>query len=135
MLSSGPVVVIQVPEQFIRRKTRDFVQELRGFIESNRPRIVLDCSQVRSIDSAGVQALLHCLEETLKRDGDLKLASLSAEAEVILELTRVARIFETFSTSDDAVRSFGAISLTDLPRDVPSYSAAFEALRALKEAS
>lgn len=135
MLSSGPVVVMQVPEQLIRKKTRDFVQELRGVIESSRPRIVLDCSQMRSIDSAGVQALLHCLEETLKRDGDLKLASLSAEAEVILELTRVARIFETFSTSDDAVRSFDAISPAELSDDVPTYGAAFEALRALKEAS
>lgn len=133
MLSSGPVVVMQVPEHFIRRKTRDFVQELGGFIESSRPRIVLDCSRVRSIDSAGVQALLHCLEETLKRDGDLKLASLSAEAEVILELTRVARIFETFSTSDDAVRSFDAISPADLPHDGPTYGAAFETLGALKQ--
>jgi len=126
---------MQVPEHFTRRKTHDFVQELRGFIESKRPRIVLDCSQVRAIDSAGVQALLHCLEETLKRDGDLKLASLSAEAEVILELTRVARIFETFSTSDEAVRSFDAISPADLPHQVPTYRAAFETLRALKETS
>jgi len=135
MLSSGPVVVMQVPEHFIRRKTHDFVQELRGFIESNRPRIVLDCSEVRSIDSAGVQALLHCLEETLKRDGDLKLASLSPAAEVLLELTRVARIFETFSTSDDAVRSFDAISTADLAHDVPTYRAAFETLKAVKETS
>jgi len=126
---------MQVPEHFTRRKTHDFVQELRGFIESKRPRIVLDCSQVRAIDSAGVQALLHCLEETLKRDGDLKLACLSAEAEVILELTRVARIFETFSTSDEAVRSFDAISPADLPHQVPTYRAAFETLRALKETS
>jgi len=126
---------MQVPEHFTRRKTHDFVQELRGFIESKRPRIVLDCSQVRAIDSAGVQALLHCLEETLKRDGDLKLASLSAEAEVILELTRVARIFETFSTSDEAVRSFDAISPADFPHQAPTYRAAFETLRALKETS
>ena len=135
MWSSGPVVVMQVPEHFTRRKTHDFVQELRGFIESKRPRIVLDCSQVRAIDSAGVQALLHCLEETLKRDGDLKLAALSAEAEVILELTRVARIFETFSTSDEAVRSFDAISPADLPHQVPTYRAGFETFRALKETS
>jgi anti-anti-sigma factor len=126
---------MQVPEHFTRGNTHNFVRELRGFIESKRPRIVLDCSQVRSIDSAGVQALLHCLEETLKRDGDLKLASLSAEAGVILELTRVARIFETFSTSDEAVRSFDAISPADLPRQVPTYRAAFETLRALKETS
>src|SRR5581483_6533142 len=93
MLISGPVVVMQVPEMLNARAVHNFMQELGPLLESNRPRIVLDCSQVRSIDSAGVEVLLHSLEETLKRDGDLKLAALSPEADVILELMRVARVF------------------------------------------
>ena len=47
------------------------MQELGPLFEWHRPRIVFDCSQVRSIDSAGVEMLLHCLEEAMKRDGDL----------------------------------------------------------------
>jgi len=108
---------------------------LGPLLESNRPRVVLECSQVRSMDSAGVETLLHCLEEALKRDGDLKLASLSPEAEVILELLRVARVFESFPTSEEAVRSFNAIPVDALPQDAPWYSAAFGDLGALKEAS
>ena len=96
MLTSGPVVVMQVPEQFNAGAVQIFMEELGPLLDSNRPRIVLDCSQVRSMDSVGVEALLQCLEEALKRDGDLKLASLSPEAEVILELMRIARVFEAF---------------------------------------
>src|SRR5437763_12636113 len=80
MLTSGPVVVMQVPENLDAGEVNAFMGELGPLLESNRPRIVLDCSQVRSIDSAGVEALLQCLEETLKRDGDLKLAALDRKS-------------------------------------------------------
>ena len=134
-MTSSPVIVMQVPEQLTVRETQDFMRDLAPLLESNRPRIVLECSQVRSMDSAGVETLLHCLEEALKRDGDLKLAALSAETEVILELLRVARVFETFSTSEEAVRSFNAIPVDALPQNAPWYTTVLGDLGALKEAS
>ncbi len=135
MLTSGPVVVMQVPEILNVKEVHNFMQELGPLLESNRPRIVLDCSQVCSMESAGVEMLLRCLEEVLKRDGDLKLASLSAEAEVILELMRVARVFETFPTCEEAVRSFHAIPADAVPQDAPWYANVFNELGALKQAS
>jgi anti-sigma B factor antagonist len=109
MLTSGPVVVMQLPEQLNLEGVRSFLPDLKPLLACHRPRIVLDCSQVRYLDSAGVEMMLHCLEEAMKRDGDLKLASVSPESEVILELMRVARVFEAFATSEEAVRSFNAV--------------------------
>lgn len=135
MLTSGPVVVMQVPEVLNVKEVRNFMEELGPLLESNRPRIVLDCSQVRSMESAGVEMLLRCLEEVLKRDGDLKLASLSPEAEVILELMRVSRVFEAFQTCEDAVRSFNAIPADAVPQNTPWYADVFGELGVLKQAS
>jgi anti-sigma B factor antagonist len=135
MLTSGPVVVMQVPENLNAGEVPHFLEELGPLLESNRPRIVLDCSQVRSIDSAGVEALLECVEEALKRDGDFKLAALSPECEVILELMRVARVFEIFQTSEEAVRSFNAVPADAAPQEAPWYSTVFGELGALKQAS
>jgi len=135
MLTSGPVVIMQLPEELNVKEVRNFMLEMEPLLESNRPRIVLECSQVHSMDSAGVEMLLRCLEEVLKRDGDLKLAALSAEAEVILELMRVARVFENFPTSEDAVRSFSAIPTDAIPQDAPWYANLFGDLGAVKQAS
>ena len=135
MLTNGPVVVMQIPEQFTGGEVQAFMLELGPLLESNRPRIVLECSQVRSIDSAGVEMLLHSLEEVLKRDGDLKLAALSAQAEVFLELMRVARVFEAFPTSEEAVRSFHAVPAEVVPQHAPWYPATFGDLNAVKQAS
>lgn len=134
MLTSGPVIVIEVPEQLNAAEVGDFMQELGPLLESNRPRIVLDCSQVRSVDSAGVEMLLHCLEEALKRDGDLKLAALSPQADVILELMRVARVFEAFRTSEEAVRSFTTVAADALGQPTPWHATVFGELGALKQA-
>jgi anti-anti-sigma factor len=120
MLTSGPVVVMQLPEQLNLDGVRTFLPELEPLLECHRPRIVLDCSQVRYIDSNGVEMMLHCLEEAMKRDGDLKLAAVSPESEVILELMRVARVFEAFATSDEAVRSFNAVPADAVPNAVPA---------------
>jgi hypothetical protein len=46
------------------------------------------------------------MTQAMKRDGDLKLASLSAQAAAVLELTRTDRLFEIYENSSDAVRSF-----------------------------
>jgi anti-sigma B factor antagonist len=135
MLTSGPVLVMQVPEELNVGAVSKFVQEVKPLLEANRPRMVLDCSQIRTMDSAGVEALLQCLEEALKRDGDLKLASLSPQAEVILELMRVARVFETFSTCELAVRSFNAVSVEASAQDAPWYSNVFGEFGTLKQAS
>jgi anti-sigma B factor antagonist len=135
MSVSRPVVVMQLPEQLNQDSVPGFVCELEPLLESHRPRVVLDCSLVRSIDGAGVEMMLACLEETMKRDGDLKLCAVSPELEVILELMRVDRVFEVFATAPEAARSFSAIPADALPQDAPWYATAFGELGTLKQAS
>ena|SRR5208283_763385 len=135
MLNSKPVVIMELPEELHRESAQNFLLELQPLLESHRPRIILDCSHVLHMDGAGVEILLHCLEEAMKRDGDVKLSALSHEAEVILELMRVDRVFETFSTSEDAIRSFSAIPPEAVAQDAPLFAALFGDVEALKHAS
>ena len=106
MESNRPVVVKRVPEWLNHRQARLFWQEIQPIITSDRPQIVFDMAQVRQLDAAGIDVLLKCMGEVMKRDGDLKLAAVSPEANVILEMTRTDRFFEIYETSSDAVRSF-----------------------------
>ena len=118
MLANRPVVIVQLPEQLNPSTAQNFLQEVEPLFESHRPRIVLDCSLVRYIDGTGVEMLLHCLEEAMKRDGDLKLAAVSPESGVLLELMRVDRVFEQFATSEEAVRSFSAMPVEAVPQEL-----------------
>ena len=105
-ISSRPVVVKHMPERINLKQAREFLREIRPFLRSDRPQVVFDFSNVRQIDAAGVDMLLHCMGEVMKRDGDVKLSSLSPHAAIVLEMTRTDRLFEVYETASDAVRSF-----------------------------
>jgi anti-sigma B factor antagonist len=135
MLITKPVVIMELPETLNRETAQTFLLELQPLLESHRPRIVLECSHVHYIDGSGVEMLLQCLEEAMKRDGDLKLSAVSPESEVILEFLRVDRVFEVFLTPEDAVRSFSAIPAEAAPQDTPLYGGLFGDVQVLKQAS
>ncbi len=106
METSKPVIVKRMPDRLNQKQARTFLNEVQPFLNTDRPQLVFDCSQIRQMDAAGVDMLLRCMAEVMRRDGELKLAKLSPQAAVILELTRTDRLFEIFETSSDAVKSF-----------------------------
>ncbi|HJX00916.1 MAG TPA: STAS domain-containing protein [Terriglobales bacterium] len=120
METSRPVVVKRMPERVNQREARKFLQDVQPFLRADRPQLVFDLSQVKQLDAAGVEMLLHCVSEVMKRDGDLKLASLSRQATMVLELTRTDRLFEIYESSTEAARSFSGF-LPNAMRPVPVY--------------
>ncbi len=106
MTTAKAVIVKQLPEHLGAQQSHAFFRELAPLLASDRPRLVFDFTAVRHLDSAGVELLLQCMEEAMKRNGDLKLAAVSPQLAVILEMTRVDRLFEIFPSSTEAVESF-----------------------------
>ena len=106
MTNSRPVVVKQLPDRVSVNETQQLFRELAPLFEGDRPCLVFDFSEVRQLDSAGIEMLLRCMEEAMKRNGDVKLAAVSPQVTVILELTRVDRLFEIFENPSEAVESF-----------------------------
>lgn len=124
MQTRCPVIVMELPETLNHVESEHFLNELQPLLEDDRPCVVLDCSSVKSMDSAGVEMLLHCLQEAMKRDGDLKLAAVPASSAVILELMRVDRLFEVFDTAEEAVRSFQILAPAGIAQSQPWYAPA-----------
>jgi anti-sigma B factor antagonist len=125
MYTKSPVIVMELPEKLNYEEGHALLAELKPLLDVDRPRIVLDCSRVQHIDSAGIEVLLACMDQAMKRDGDLKLAAVSPASAVIMELMRVDRLFEVFATSDEAARSFHAVAVPENPQSLPWYSTGY----------
>ena len=106
MENNRPVVVKRIPDRLNNRQAKNFLREVDNIVNSDRPQLVFDCSQVQQIDAAGVEMLLHCLARAIKHDGDLKLAAVSPQMEIVLQMTRTDRLFEFYDTAAAAVLSF-----------------------------
>ena len=100
------VKVHQVPEKVTASDEQKFLRDLQKDVEIERPRFVLDCSKLRQMDNAAIHLLLSCLEEAMKRNGDVRLASLRPAAEATLRKAGMHRLFEIYVTTDVAVLSF-----------------------------
>lgn len=100
------VSVKQLPEILSVKQARIFLREIHICMHVDRPRMVLDCSNVRQLDRPMIHLLLSCLEEAMKRNGDVKLAALPPGGGAIMERTGANRLFEIYDTTADAVNSF-----------------------------
>jgi anti-anti-sigma regulatory factor len=118
-----PVAVMQLPEQCTKKEARNFTRELERSMTPTRPYLVLDCSNVRHLDNSVIHLLLECLEEAMKRNGDVKLAGVPLTANAILG-PATSRLFEIFDTTAEAVNSFHQLPFEDLSETGKSESAA-----------
>jgi anti-sigma B factor antagonist len=85
----------------------DFRRDIAPVLEAH-PRVVLDLSRVRFVDSSGLGAFISCLRKLNAAGGDLKLCGMSRPVRAVFELVRMHRVFDIFSTREAAVRAFAA---------------------------
>lgn len=117
--SERTVVIEQLPESCAGNASRELLQRLRAQIdELVRPAVVLDCSRVKQSDKQVVHLLFSCLEEALKRNGDVRLAAVRPDAWPALQAAGVGRLFRIFPSHAEAASSYrksSAYSYTAAP--------------------
>jgi anti-sigma B factor antagonist len=81
-------------------------EKLQGLISDGCINLVLECSQVDTLDSQGISALVRGIVSTQKRGGKLKLVNPSPRFLRVLEVTRLITLLETFDDEAKALASF-----------------------------
>lgn len=92
------------------RATLNEAQELKDNlsrrIDEGYRKIIIDISACDFVDSTFLGVLVGTLKKITKLDGDLKIVGFRPAVKSMFELTRLFRIFETYSDLQDAIRSF-----------------------------
>lgn len=100
------VAVRKLPERISGAQRDQVYRDLQSSISVDRPAVVLDCSALRELDASAIHLLLCCLEEAMKRNGDVRLAAVRPEAMAALESAEVDSLFQQFDEIGEAVESF-----------------------------
>jgi anti-sigma B factor antagonist len=69
------------------------------------PRLVVNMRGVRYVDSSGIASLVEVLKEARNTKKRLVLFGLNAAVQEVLQLTRLAKIFEIRETEEEALQS------------------------------
>lgn len=75
-------------------------------IETGYKKIIVDLSNVEFIDSTFLGAIVSSLKKVANIGGDLKLVGFRPPVRSMFELTRLFRVFDSYSDLQDAVKSF-----------------------------
>ncbi len=86
--------------------TKEFNGVLHKLIDDGKTRVVLDLGGVKFMNSSGLGMLIGGLTTMKKVEGHLKLANVTEKIESLLIITKLIRIFESYDSVDDAVKSF-----------------------------
>jgi anti-anti-sigma factor len=75
-------------------------------IRQGYKKIVIDLSTVEFLDSTFLGVIVNVLKKVAKLGGDLKLVGFKPVVRSMFELTRLFRVFESYSELQDAIKSF-----------------------------
>ncbi len=75
-------------------------------VNNGKTKILLDMSQVTTIDSSGIGELVGSYTTVTNRGGKLKLLHLPAKLNELLHVTQLITVFEVHENEQEAVASF-----------------------------
>lgn len=105
--TQGEIFVITVNLFRATLKEADnFKQTLVSEIDQGWKKIVVDLSYCEFIDSTFLGALVVSLKKVTSTGGDLRLVGFQPSVHSMFELTRMYRVFESFKTQEEAIKSF-----------------------------
>ncbi len=82
---------------------RDFLREALA----ETPRMVLNLGGVTYIDSGGLGMLVGVYSSARGAGADIKLTGLGQRLRDVLQITKLATVFEVFNTEQDALAALG----------------------------
>jgi anti-anti-sigma factor len=100
------VLVLTIKDELAGDAVQMFLDRAHRSMETDGHQLVIDCSQLRGLDSAGLEALLDLQEHCEERLGAVKLCLLDPTCAKVLEITRLDRRFEAFPDLESAVKSY-----------------------------
>ncbi|PJA97021.1 MAG: hypothetical protein CO129_03425 [Ignavibacteriales bacterium CG_4_9_14_3_um_filter_34_10] len=88
-------------------KEADLLKDnLTKAISTGFKKIIIDLSEVEYIDSTFLGVLVSALKRVTKEKGDIRLIGFKPAVYAMFELTRMFRVFQSYSDLHKAIKSF-----------------------------
>lgn len=79
---------------------------MNRLLNRNHKRLLLDLRETKHVELAGIGILVDRLRKIREQKGDIKLCNLRPEVEKTFQMIGVNGLIESFSSEEEAIRSF-----------------------------
>ena len=104
----GDILIVTPQGEFLDASNAEQFKRDSATLLEVSTRVVFDMSRLQFVDSAGLGALLSCMRKLSGAGGDLKLIGLTKPVRATFEVSRMHRIFDIYTTKEEAVKAFEA---------------------------
>lgn len=104
---AGPVTVVDLSGRITLGDGSALLRTtIRGLLQDERKKILLNLADVDYIDSSGIGELVSGFTAVKNQSGELKLLQLTKKVRDILQITKLYTVFDVYSDENTAIRSF-----------------------------
>lgn len=98
------VITVNITEASMNQ-SEDFKNYLFENCIDEAPKLVIDLSQVKYMDSSFIGALVAGLKHMLLKKGEMAIVNVQSDVLALFELTRLDKVFKIYPTVTDAITS------------------------------
>jgi anti-sigma B factor antagonist len=102
----GGAAVIRLSGRFDFLSATKVRERFVAAVEGGHRRLVVDLAAVDFMDSSGLGALIGGLKSARQAGGDLRLAAAGTQAQSVLKLTSLDRVFRAYASVEDALADY-----------------------------
>ena len=103
----GGVVILDLHGNLVLGEVGEAIRDaITKLADGGKGKVLLNLADVPHVDSAGLGEIVRCYTTMSRKGGKLKLANPTTKLRDLLSITMLIRVFETYESEDEAVKSF-----------------------------
>lgn len=104
--ADGEISIVK-PKGFLDAHTApDFETAIQNQIDKGRHRLIIDCSDLNYISSAGLGVFMGFVEDLREKGGDIKICCLIPKVQQVFELLGFHELFHIVGSVPEAIEKF-----------------------------
>ena len=109
VIAREPVVTIALYGELIdRSEGNEFMHVIDTMMEEGHNKFILELSELKYMNSTGLNILINLLTKTRKNGGDLVISGISKKVKELLIITKLNSVFTVTDTTEEAVARFNS---------------------------
>ena len=106
-LQDKGIVILEPKGNFVGGDETDELRDtIKKLSEQENKKLVIDLGSVLYLNSTALGVLISAHANYAKREGSIKLCQLNKNLENLFVITKLALIFDSFPTQEEAIASF-----------------------------
>ncbi|HET6993271.1 MAG TPA: STAS domain-containing protein [Bacteroidia bacterium] len=102
-----PVAIISLYGELIdRNEAQHLLDQINGLSDDGQKNFILELSELKYMNSTGLNVLINVLTKSRKNGGDLVICGVSKKVQELLLVTKLTSVFAVSETADEALSKF-----------------------------